>query len=508
MFDGHAFDHLTYEELMSRVFGPELLVENMIMQFEIDDLDRFYIPTKARNTDIAWVSENYNLVYNPFIDFAIQERLGDLLGASIYWEQHMRHDVDPYVLQLPNKYDDKIFEKAYGCRLGLSPVELESMVADWVNDDSVTEGLALLGSYGTGKSSFAKRLAHVWAQRYKHGETKRIPFLIELREFGSHQDIRGLITHELINKHGVKNGSFELFQLLNRQGRFLLILDGFDEMKQGITRDALIFNFNELNKLHTDNSKVLLCGRPTIFESEKEQTQILSALEEANFTDSARYIQIAISAFTLDESLKFIKDYTAVKNPLNLLKVIEKANELERELPYDNELASLLTRPVHLPMLVSILPEWSASVRELSRKVLYHKFIDKIITRELLRQRKEFQHLYNVELRHRFASELAVAMFGIGDVRSIRYSEIPEEIVRGFQRRGQTFESVKRDLVAACFLERKPPDILTFGHKSFTEYLGCVDILPKPYKSTNETQKAEIAGGQFVKAREDVTVML
>ncbi len=26
-------------------------------------------------------------------------------------------------------------------------------------------------------------------------------------------------------------------------------------------------------------------------------------------------------------------------------------------------------------------------------------------------------------------------------------------------------------MVAACFLERKPPDILFFGHKSFAEYL-------------------------------------
>jgi len=47
-------------------------------------------------------------------------------------------------------------------------------------------------------------------------------------------------------------------------------------MKQGMTRDALMYNFNEINKLCCHNSKILLCGRPTLFESEEEQAAVLS----------------------------------------------------------------------------------------------------------------------------------------------------------------------------------------------------------------------------------------
>lgn len=32
-------------------------------------------------------------------------------------------------------------------------------------------------------------------------------------------------------------------------------------------------------------------------------------------------------------------------------------------------------------------------------------------------------------------------------------------------------DAVKRSLLAGCFLERKPPDILYFAHKSFAEFL-------------------------------------
>ena len=108
--------------------------------------------------------------------------------------------------------------------------------------------IALLGTYGTAKSSFAKRIASRAAEAYSTGESHRIPLLIELRNFGSHQSIEGLITHTLINKHGYRNGSFSLFQKMNSLGKYFLILDGFDEMKQGMTRDALLCNFNELNK--------------------------------------------------------------------------------------------------------------------------------------------------------------------------------------------------------------------------------------------------------------------
>jgi predicted NACHT family NTPase len=126
-------------------------------------------------------------------------------------------------------------------------VELEPLIDDWIANPDVQESIAILGSYGTGKSSFARKIAWSYARKFKSGETVRMPLLIELKEFGSHQDLRSLITGYLVNRHRVKNYSYELFRALNREGRFLVIFDGFDEMKLGMTLDALMFNFNEIN---------------------------------------------------------------------------------------------------------------------------------------------------------------------------------------------------------------------------------------------------------------------
>lgn len=472
--DGKTTQHLTYDELLDRLISPRPLISNMIKQFMIDDLNKYYIPTSCYYLDIPWVSRNFHLIYNPFIDFALESGINYLDVAEANW---LRLSPDATSTALIAKYTPLNFEKVISLRKNVRITDLEPLILKWINDQSVSQSIAILGSYGTGKSSFAKRLAYFWAERYQEGKTDRIPFLIELRDFGSHQDIRGLITHELVNRHGIKYGSYECFNLLNQQGKFLLILDGFDEMKQGLSKDILLFNFNELNKLYTRNSKILLCGRPTVFSSEVEQTSILSGSNDANFTHPAEYIQLAVAPFSQGDVFSFLETYASIKHPTDRTRILEIIEDLKEELPRNPDLDALLSRPVHLPMLVTVLPGWRSSIRDLSRAKLYELFIQKTIAREMLKRKQEFQEHYDAKARKRFASDLAVQMFRLGDSRSIRYSEIPDDLVRPFKHQGQTIEGAKRDLVTACFLERKPPDILFFGHKSFAEYLVAEKIV-------------------------------
>ena len=472
-FDNKDTQHLLYSELLDRLLSPAPLIGDMQKQFTIDDLDKYYVETNCHKLDISFVSSNFHLVYNPFIDFAVEEGIGFHKAVGL-WE---RLAPDVRTAGLSNKYHEGLFNQVILARRGGDVVQLEPLISAWVEAEEISQAIAILGSYGTGKSSFAKKLAYDWARRYERGDTNRIPLLIELREFGFHQDIRGLITHELVNRHGVKYGSFECFNLLNQQGKFLLILDGFDEMKQGLSKDVLVFNFNELNKLYTSKSKIVLCGRPTVFASEGEQSSILSGSTETHFTHSVEYIQLNIAPFSTTDIFRFLKDYTNVKYKKNKETISDVIDELKDELPTNSDLAMLLSRPVHLPMLVAVLPDWTSEIRNLSRGKLYALFIDKTITREMLKKRSELTDTYDVATRRRFSSDLAVQMFKLGDSRSIRFSEIPDELIKPFKSLGQTLESVKRDLIAACFLERKPPDILFFGHKSFAEYLVADNVI-------------------------------
>src|SRR4051812_44464061 len=102
---------------------------------------------------------------------------------------------------------------------------------------------------------------------------------------------------------------------MNEKGRYFLILDGFDEMKQGMTRDALIFNFRELGTLHRGRSKVILCGRPTVFESEEEQVAVLSGAEVSLGQTRPRYIPVEIAPFGIDTTLTLISKFVQARVP-------------------------------------------------------------------------------------------------------------------------------------------------------------------------------------------------
>lgn len=471
LFDGKRTQHLCFAELADKVFDPRPLVANSIRQYSKDGLDRFYIRQRAFAPNLGTVAKHYDLIYNDFIDYAIEMGKRHLHEARAEWESYATEELQ----NIARPYNYALFSHCFDARKPTRPVDLEDFALDWIRRDDISLGLALLGTYGTGKSSFARRLAYVCGEMYQENTLARIPLLIELKEFGSHQDVRGLITHELVNRHGIANGSFELFQSLNASGRFVIILDGFDEMKQGMTADSLLFNFNQLGVLCTPNSKVVLCGRPTVFESQAEQDRILKGQTSLAASHQAKYIQVTIAPFGKDDVLDFLTRYSAVKFPEDLLRIKKFAYELHKEVSSgeEPELESIVSRPVHLPMLAAVIPRTHMEPSKIRRSALYDEFINAIIEREMLKRRREFQQSYDTQSRKRFARDLAVEMCRQGESRSITTSEIPGHLFDEFLRPGYPVEAVRRDLVTACFLERKPPSILFFPHKSFLEFLAA-----------------------------------
>jgi hypothetical protein len=467
IFCGRRIKHLTITELADTIFDPTRLIDNMIRQFSAKQLDSYYIPQYAQALDLNFATSEFDLIYNDFIDFALEIGANNLTTAEAEWQNYTDKDLNG----ITKKYTSTSFKKILDERLNDKRRNLEDYVIKWVKDESISYDLAILGSYGTGKSSFAKRLAFVCAKYYRDGKIGRIPILIELKDFGSHQDVKGLVTHELVNRHRVVNGSFDLFESLNAAGRFLLILDGFDEMKQGMTFESLIYNFHQLSTLNVSKAKVVLCGRPTIFESQTEQTKIFRGDLQLDYASSAKYIQVNLLHFDNDEVCKFLLRYSKTYGDGVHEKVKKFVQDLKLEIVKNLELKSLVSRPVHLPMLASVIPLLDLHPSDIRRSRLYYEFINEIIRREMLKRGPEFQRSYSVEDRRRFATGIAVEMWTKGESRSLRVCEIPDSLIIPFARLNCPKEAVRRDLVSACFLERKPPDILFIPHKSFLEYL-------------------------------------
>ena len=475
LFDDRQRQQLTWSQLANRLFDPMPLLENIRRQYLDSPLSKTYVEQHAIAPDMLFAAMHYDALFNDFIDLALEMGASTLRAAHGAWTALTE---SPPPLHL---YKSVAFEQCIAHRKGERRVQLLQLVMSWIDAEGAEPSLALLGGYGTGKSSFSHHLAYTLAERHLENPLNRIPFLIELRDFGSHQDIRGLVTHELVNRHGVTHGSFELFQSLNAAGRFVIILDGFDEMKQGMTLDSLLYNFHQLGQLNVGNSRVILCGRPTLFESRAEQHRIMSGGGTLNQTKSARYIQLRMAPFSEDESCRFLERLAQTSEASAKSRILEFVSEFRDLLRQEartgspsrrlTEVKTLLSRPVHIPMLARVLPARPIRPTSLSRARLYSEFIDAIIEREMLKRRPEFTSAYGASARRDFAREVAYEMARRGESSSIRSSELPATLFEKFVSPGRPLEAVRRDLISACFLERKGADVLFFPHKSFWEFL-------------------------------------
>lgn len=95
--------------------------------------------------------------------------------------------------------------------------------------------IAILAGYGMGKTSFSTMLASKFASQCLSGETSRIPIYLKLGDIFNEQGIEGLVCKYFASQYNVSGFTYPLFLEFNRLGRFLIILDGFDEMKHAMS---------------------------------------------------------------------------------------------------------------------------------------------------------------------------------------------------------------------------------------------------------------------------------
>jgi predicted NACHT family NTPase len=109
--------------------------------------------------------------------------------------------------------------------------------------------ISLLGEFGTGKTWFCRHYAYRQLERYlKNPVNERLPVLITLRSFAKALTVQQLINDALLEQYRLPfvGSAFEVFQEINRRGKLLLILDGFDEMARQVDYQTVVDNFWEL----------------------------------------------------------------------------------------------------------------------------------------------------------------------------------------------------------------------------------------------------------------------
>ncbi len=200
-------------------------------------------------------------------------------------------------------------------RVRNSEDRLFDRVDSWINSDR--SGLVVFGGYGLGKTTFSLYVASVLSKRYLDGQFERIPIRIPLGGMYSKQDVVALICSALSgseNGVAVKDFSYTMFLEMSRQGQYLLILDGFDEMRHAMDLEDFVYTFEQMKPLFSGKAKVIILGRPDSFLSNHEEEKILSSLFDGRDERQKRLDTVEVAFFSPDEIQAYLKNFSPLEN--------------------------------------------------------------------------------------------------------------------------------------------------------------------------------------------------
>jgi hypothetical protein len=122
---------------------------------------------------------------------------------------------------------------------------LEAYIEYWLPERGKSH-ISVLGDFGCGKTWFARHFAMKQLKRFLDNPSReRFPLLITLRAFAKAMTVQQLLNDVFYEQFKLPflGSAYEIFTELNRRGKVLLILDGFDEMARQVDYQTVVDNF-------------------------------------------------------------------------------------------------------------------------------------------------------------------------------------------------------------------------------------------------------------------------
>jgi len=374
--------------------------------------------------------------------------------------------------------------------------DLETRIRQWIAAENAAP-LFVLGPYGKGKSTFAAHLAAAMAREALDDPTARAPILIKLGEIADEQSLDGLLGKVLASQHRVQGYHFETFRALNRHGRFLILYDGFDEMKHGLTPTKFQQVLSELMKLDEGDARILVLGRDTAFHDEAEFRAVIDGMQ---VTGAGRlvpapgrqpYRHVEIRGFTADEARLFVERFLPIRAAEERTGAATDPTWVKRRVEEvtSGQFDNLLERPVHAQMLCEIAVHQNQLRTDMSVYELFDTFVHYLLNREVNKRGRDSD--FPIDARRRFNASLAWWLWERGGASTTTLNDIPQplcdEAVRGVQHE-LTREEMRRELIQGCLIEKGANTI--YFHRSLQEFLVGEHLI-----ETELLQRSAPAGG-------------
>ncbi|WP_289027822.1 NACHT domain-containing protein [uncultured Paraglaciecola sp.] len=367
--------------------------------------------------------------------------------------------------------------------------DIEKEVIQWVNGKS-NQPLAFLAGYGMGKSSLAKHLASTLAPLFIEAQFPRIPVYIRLGDLFNQQDINSLIITYFASEHQVGGMSPTLFKEMNRLGLLLIIFDGFDEMKHGMTERDFKRIFTEIKKLVDGDSRVMVLGRPSALASDSDRAVLFGSKESKSVVDAIRdevvFKEVTIAEFDDSQLEKFVNHYLDLLNIKRTengkIELTQETIEQRAEEVLLEQFKELIRRPVHAEMLCKIAIAYpEQALTQTSRYQLYQSFVSLFLDREAGKQAREAieesQRLsFMKDVAWHFWPDKGHQGFTINQVKSSSIA-MPEK--------ERPSDDIYREMLIGSLIEQKDENLYFFAHRSFQEYLVAEFIINIPRFNRN-----------------------
>ncbi|SDW57761.1 WD40 repeat [Amycolatopsis xylanica] len=203
--------------------------------------------------------------------------------------------------------------------LGQEPGEVTAakQILSWLDTDG-PRFVLVLGDFGTGKTFLVRVLAQVLA---KHDDL--VPVLVTMRDLEKGRTLDELLGQHLARHRPDDSFHANSFRYLLREGRIVLLFDGFDELAQRPTYDRVKQHFDTLRQAADGSAKIVVTSRHQHFATDSEVLNELG--RDARALPGARIMRLVpldpqqrrdLVGKTLDDAAAadFLRDLEAVPN--------------------------------------------------------------------------------------------------------------------------------------------------------------------------------------------------
>ena len=498
-FNPPVYIEVTIEYVDNAKYGKDLTKLVMIREQEPDaqilivSSKGFSLPVRERAEKTRIQTLTYEELFGKF------ERFDEYLTATTV-DTHIANEL----IRLNEIYEEPYFSDEVGHDKAID------YLREW-RDSTATRKrwLVVVGEYGTGKTALTKILQYRWLLQYKADPTLPLPFRIELRDFIRQFDARGLL-HHFLDKNKLSHISVDFVESLIRQGKIILLLDGYDEMAQFLHSRERRTCLEALAELSADGAKGILTSRPNYF-TEAEELQVFEILysslqankyllfkNDRDLLKHEKRVDQLLEQF-LDRNERRLEDLTPEQTSSLIDRALAHDEEGRRVVQSilrrvfrsveSGDAVSLSGKPVILTYLLEVVEGLKQDAGEkqddavLSEWEVYRLIVDQLMLRDLRRspsmppdQRRNFLHRLSIALSQAESPSVSEDQF-----RDLVNKNFSKELRRyaGSQRTDE-LEKLFSDLRSSATLTRSDGSdrhAYRFSHNSLREFLATEFLL-------------------------------